>query len=178
MPAGNRESTSSLIRFASDIGEIRQGVKGLEEGQRRVDKKITGLQRNVADLVTKADCSAHRDEVTERIDTALFAREERGEIPAASPPAMLEAAGRKAGEITAILTLVAMLVGGVVVIARFVSSLEMAIDKDRRVQENTNRQILDELKRARYRPAAIAPQPDAGISAAGRQPRRSRKGVQ
>lgn len=167
MPPRERDQTSSLIRFAEDIGEIRAGVKTLDEGQRRVDKKITGLQRNVADLVTRADCSAHRDEVTERIDTALFAREARGEIPSAAPaPTLLELAGRKAGAIAAILSLVAMLAVGLVVVSRVVASLERAIDRDRKAQAATTRRLIDEVRKARH-PAAAPPawHPDGGIPA-------------
>lgn len=168
MPPADREPTPSALRVAQDLGSIKEGVRNLTEGQKRVDKKITGLQRNVADLVTRADCKQHRNDVTEKIDMAVAAsaQQHRDGHPAGPRPAFLERAGKQAGAIAAILSLVTMIIVGVVVVARFVASLERAIDADRQAQNTATKVVLQELRK-RPEPAivyqSLAPlPPDAG----------------
>lgn len=174
-----REPDDLLIRFAQDIGTIREGVRNLDEGQRKVDKKITGLQRTVAELVTRADCKARHADVTERIDTALFAAAQPAPPQEQGKAGILELAGKKAGAIAAILSLLAMIVVGVVVIARFVGSLERAIDADRKAQETANKELVQAL-RGSSKPVApalpaVAPEPDAGPTTRRRRGRRGKK---
>lgn len=171
MPPVDREPSHPLLRFAQDIGEIKAGVRSLDDGQRRADKKITDLNRSVAHLVTREDCQAHRDDVTEKIDTALFATVE----PATAPRnrrTLLDLAGQKAGAIAAILTLLSMLIVGVIVVSRFVGSLERAIDQDRKQQQMATEQVLSELRKTA---APVVVQPAAPVKPDAGRPRRRRR---
>ena len=160
MPEDPR-ATSSLFRLAQDVGSIKQGVKQLEDGQREVDRKITGLQRSVAGLVTREDCKASRQDLTARI-----AVERPRRPPSSERPAWLETAGKKAGAASAILGLLAMLVVGLVLVSRFVSSVERAIEADRKEQLRQTTQVLDEIRSSQRPPIIIQqpaqPPPDAG----------------
>lgn len=140
MPTDDRHPS---LRLAQDLGAIKQGVKTLDEGQREVDRKITGLQRTVATLVTKEDCRTHRVDLMDRVKRASGAI--RTMAPGARP-GLLESAGRKAGAIAAILALLSMLLGGLVVLSRFVGQVERTLETSRKEQAAQTTEVLRELR--------------------------------
>lgn len=176
MPFSEPESSHPMIRFAQDLGSIKAGVKALDEGQRRVDKKITGLYRTVGELVTKSDCRQLRDSVAKKI--AITASSANG---TPERHGLLESAGKKAGAIAAILSLLAMVAVGMVVVSRFISSLERALDATREAQQRSSSLLLHEL-RQQAKVSAVASEPiylppDAGPPPSnGRKARRRRRG--
>jgi hypothetical protein len=168
------EDPGTTIRLAQDIGAIKQGVKTLGEGQKEVDRKITGLQRAIGDLVTRDDCRSHRADLADRV---------RRPVPSGSRSAIrerlgpLELLGRKAGAVTAIFGLLAMMVVGTIVVARFVSSLERALERDRVEQKRQTGQVLNEIRSREPQPIIIQNRPvvppDAGTGR--RRTRRKRR---
>lgn len=171
MPTDDRHPS---LRLAQDIGAIKQGVKTLDEGQREVDRKITGIQRTIATLVTKEDCRTFRGDLTDRIKRPPSGSSKP--LPADARPTLLEMAGRKAGAIAAILALLSMMLGGLVVLSRFVSSLERTMEVSRAQQAKRTDELLHQLRQPRQ-PIVIQQQvparPDAGAPRRRRRTRRA-----
>jgi hypothetical protein len=109
----------TLLQFAEDIGSIKKGVDNLEQGQNDLaecqndlDKKISGLHRNVADLVTKPECEEHR---------AALQAEATGIL---NQPGILESIGRRAKYLLAIGALVVMCGSALLVLYRLAGRVE------------------------------------------------------
>lgn len=153
------EPSHPMITFAADIGAIKKGVENLEKGQEEVDQKVSGLHQTVADLVTKEDCAGHRE--------ALTVAEE-----SEAAGSLIDRVGKKAGAILAILALLGTLGGVLLVLSRFIGSVERTLEKDRAEQKQVTQKMLKRLDKPQrpvivHQPVYIYP--DAGPR---RRPRR------
>lgn len=152
------------MQFAEDIGAIKSGIASLETSQARTEKKITGLQQAVSGLVAKEDCREHRQRINGRVD-ALQGPDRTAAVAAESRASLLEKLGKNAGALTAIITLVGIMVGGAIATARLVASVEAVLDKERRASSAQMTQILDEVRK-QPEPVVVHEkvyvQPDAG----------------
>ncbi len=113
----------TMLQFAEDIGSIKKGVDNLEIGQAaqaeaavEMDEKISGLHKNVAELVTADECAARHESHEE-----LHAEEMTGLM---NQPGILERFGKRAKYLLAIGALVTMFGGALVVLYRLAGRVE------------------------------------------------------
>lgn len=160
-----------MLKVYSDIGTITQGIKNLEkgqdklgQGQEEVEKKISGLYRNVGNLVTKDECSTRHP----------LGKHLTPESPMVGTPSLLQRAADNAGNITKILTLVASLVIGLWAVHKFSTRLEATLARAEVQTEKTTQKLIKSIEnqpepRVVYVPVPASP--DAGLV----QPRRPRR---
>lgn len=162
-----------MLKFAEDLGHIKRGVHNLEDGQREVDEKVSGLYKTVANLVTKDDCKLHRDTTTEIVIP-------ESTFPPPSSPLqlpLLERMGKTAKALTAIIALVGLIGAILLAASRFIASVETALEKDRQAQQVQQKALIQEFQKARepvivHKPVYVYP--DAGTRRRRRRRRPAR----
>lgn len=156
-----------MIKFAGDIGAIKEGVKGLKDGQDKLTSTVSDLHTQ---MVTKDDCSDHREVLCKKLDAKADANAARAanaaRVEADKAQNWLVRWGKKAGAITAIIGLILLCGGTLLALSRFIASVESTLAQDRKVQASQTRQVMRELKRPRDPVIVTQPilvYPDAGV---------------
>lgn len=173
-PDGDRGDPSyPMLQVFKDIGSIKKGIENLEGGQGELDQKVSGLHRTVADLVTKEDCKDHRDVFCKKVDAKLeVVAVAVAEEPTGAKNGLLERMGKKAGALMAILALLGVVGGGLLVLSRFIGSVERTLAADRKEQKQVTAKMLKQLAKPQE-PVVVREKvyvyPDAGPR---RRPRR------
>lgn len=155
-----------LMQIAGDMGGMRKGVENLEKGQTELDEKISGIHRNIADLVTTEECEAHRAEMAAVDD-------DTGQVPVPQN-GLLKRLGDNAKAIMAILTLVAFVAGALLLLARFVGKVEVALATDRKQQQKMIKKLVEPVRPVVIQQPIRYVYPDAGPKRRPRYPRRRR----
>jgi hypothetical protein len=165
-----------LLKVYNDIGKITKGIQGLEkgqdklsEGQEEVEQKVSDLHQTVSKLVTSEECEAKHGELEDRVESVEACAGAAKEV---TDKGWFTKIADNAGNITKILTLLGCVGVGLWAVHRFVSRVELALERTSGQHTKATKQLIQRLDTPHepqliYVPVTI--KPDAGA------PRRRRR---